>query len=150
MGESVSKKGKEMKKNIILTVVLVLIILGLVYFFFLKNDEKEIVYQEPTPVFFDSSLLDEKDIVVKITDDGFVPSNIKIKKGGKISFVNESSTFSWPASDPHPTHTEYSLFDAELPMKKGQAWSFVFNDTGEFKFHDHLDPIKRGIVYVSP
>ena len=105
--------------------------------------------KERTPPFFDSSVLTSSDIVIKITDDGFVPEALNIKKGEKVNFVNNTSGHAWPASDPHPNHTAYPIFDAQLPMKKGQVWSFVFNDIGEFKFHDNFDPTKRGIVYVA-
>lgn len=140
-----------MKKVILFVIVLVVLIFSVFYFFSYKKIDKELVYQEPTSIFFDGNLLSSKDIIVKITDDGFVPKNINIKKGDKISFVNETSgSYVWPASDPHPTHTNFSSFDAQLPMKKGEAWSFVFETVGTFKYHDHLDPIKRGIVFVSP
>jgi plastocyanin len=40
--------------------------------------------------------------VVKITDDGFEPSTLTVSSGDTVTFENESSDDSWPASDASP------------------------------------------------
>ena len=90
----------------------------------------------------------EGETVIKITEDGFSPSEIKIKLGTKVRFVNESKYWHWPASDLHPTHTLYSEFDPKKPFGPGEEWSFTFDKAGDWYFHDHLSPYITGKVSV--
>src|SRR3989344_2834977 len=138
-----------MKKIITWIVCLFVVCILLFYFLYYKKNSINIKYEEPVTKFFDESLVSSNDIVVKITDDGFEPETINIKKGGKVTWVNKTSGYSWPASNPHPAHTDFPEFDPQLPMKKGQAWSFTFDKVGKWGYHDHLNPTKRGIVYVE-
>src|SRR3990167_1712372 len=89
------------------------------------------------------------DVVVKVTPEGFVPTEVTIKKGDKVVWLNESGTYTWPASDLHPTHGVYPEFDPLEPIPAGQAWAFVFGKAGQWKFHDHLKPNRRGGVNVE-
>jgi plastocyanin len=146
-----------MKKNIHFIIILVLIILAALYFFAYKKDDSgssiNLNYEEPEPGFFDASLVKPNDIVIRLTEEGFEPSVLNINQGEVVTFVNETDGYAWPASDPHPTHTNYSSespgFDPELPMKVNQAWAFKFEKIGNWKYHDHLDPSVRGIVNVE-
>ena len=87
--------------------------------------------------------------VIRITDDGFNPQEIRITRGTKVSFVNESEVRRWPASDLHPTHTIYVAFDSQKPIAPGEEWSFVFEKTGKWNMHDHLAPYLVGTIYVT-
>ena len=138
-----------MKKSIYIILILIMILVAVFYFLNYNKKSADISYQEPTPGFFDKGLVKEGDIVIKITPNGFVPATITIKKGQKVTWVNETKNYVWPASNPHPTHTDYSSgFDPELPMKEGQAWSFTFDKIGNWGYHDHLDPTTRGTLKV--
>src|SRR6185436_980984 len=66
-----------------------------------ENDKGQ-AYIEPNPNFFDASQISANDTVIKITDDGFSPSSITVKKGTKVTFANFTNNYAWPASDPHP------------------------------------------------
>ncbi len=110
--------------------------------------------EKPTPVQSNNqSLLKE----VLITDNGFSPKEIKIKKGDTVRWTNQSSALSWPASAIHPTHSIYpekggcidSSFDACKGLNKGESFTFVFNFPGSWKYHDHLNPSKAGTVVVE-
>jgi plastocyanin len=135
-----------MKK--ILIILIVAAILGPGYLFIYKNK-----VQSPdagySAIFIDADDVSSDTVVVKITDDGFDPTEVSIRRGGKVVFVNSSGTFAWPASDPHPIHSNYYEFDPQEPMKPGQAWRFTFAKPGTWKFHDHLRPGSRGAVNVS-
>ncbi len=89
----------------------------------------------------------EKNTIV-LTKQGFSPAGLKIKKGTTIKFVSRLSEDFWPASDPHPSHTIYSVFDPQKSLKPSQSWSFVFDELGTFRYHDHLNPIYKGTVVV--
>lgn len=90
----------------------------------------------------------------------FSPASVTIAKGGKVTFVNNSGKQMWVASDEHPSHTEYdgtsraqhcpnsgTAFD-ECAGQTGN-YSFTFNKTGSFDFHDHLNASAHGTVVVK-
>ncbi len=80
--------------------------------------------------------------------DGFSPTQVTIKKGETVAFKNFSDVDMWPASDSHPLHDEYALFDPHMPIKPGDQWIFTFNEVGEWGFHDHLRSNRTGKVIV--
>ena len=101
--------------------------------------------------------------IVEITNEGFVPKNLEIKKGDKVIWINKMVTKSWPAGNFHPTHSNYPgssatkcgtieekiTFDACRGLEKGESYSFVFNEVGSWGYHNHLQPIKDGKIIVS-
>ncbi len=92
------------------------------------------------------------DIQVKeVVYDGkaFTPSTVDIKVGDYVIFRNNSDSEFWPASNPHPVHTDYSAFDAKSPIAAGGKYQFQFTQAGVWKYHDHLNPLARGTVNVT-
>jgi len=61
--------------------------------------------------------------------------------------VNNDNKSHWPASDPHPQHTNYSGFDSE-GIAGGGSWSFTFNTKGFWGWHDHQFPSTSGTITV--
>lgn len=107
-----------------------------------------------------------KNHLIKLTRDGFDPSNIEITKGDSITWVNTDTRLHWPASNPHPTHTEYesedsgcigSALDACHGLKKDESYTFKFENIGVWGMHDHLFPgdsmsvvvLKRSLHFAS-
>jgi len=102
--------------------------------------------------------------IVTYTDNGFSPLNLTIASGTTVVFKNQSSSPMWPASAFHPTHRAYpgsgiekcgtpeqpKIFDACGEIPAGQSWSFKFDIPGTWKYHDHLNPEKTGIITVEP
>jgi plastocyanin len=86
---------------------------------------------------------------VHMTDDGYSPQVLKIKQGQTVEFVNDSSQDYWPASDPHPIHTDYPGFDALKAIHPGQSWKFMFNRVGRYGYHNHLNPETHAYVVIS-
>ena len=100
--------------------------------------------------------------LISYRDGQFVPNEVRIKPGQRVLWVNEDQVF-WPASNLHPTHREYPgsgmtkcgtdervmIFDACEAMGPGVAYTFQFNEVGEWKFHDHINPRATGTVIVS-
>ena len=84
------------------------------------------------------------------TSEGFSPSEVFIRKGESIVFINSSEEAMWPASDMHPTHEDYPLFDPREPIAPGDSWTFVFENEGVWLFHDHLRSSRTGKVRVDP
>ena len=99
----------------------------------------------PSPVSRDELM----SVFVVIDESGkFSPREIKIKKGGKVTWVNKSQNRVWPASNPHPIHTDYSGFDALHGLATGESYSFTFEKVGSWGYHDHFNPSTRGEVKV--
>ena len=99
--------------------------------------------------------------IVAYTGSGYSPKDIVIKAGETVTFKNESSRGIWPASAIHPTHTVYpgsgitkcgsgaNIFDACRILNPGEEWSFVFENAGDWKYHDHTRPSHRGSIIVE-
>lgn len=87
--------------------------------------------------------------VIKVTNDGFAPQSVVIKKGGEVTWINESDGSAWVASAFHPTHLEYPGLDELAGMAKGKSWSFTFDKVGIWRYHDHLNPSRFGTVTVE-
>ena len=94
-------------------------------------------------------LLFRADRVVEIGDKGFAPQIITIRKGETVVWVNKGAGYYWPASNIHPTHKIYPELDPLEPLAPGEAWAFTFEQTGEWRLHDHLRPSKGGTVRVT-
>ncbi len=89
--------------------------------------------------------------VFEVVYDGvaFSPSTVSVKNGDIIIFKNNSKVDFWPASNPHPLHTDYPEFDPKKPVGAGKTFEFKFIKVGTWKFHDHLNPAVRGVVVVK-
>ena len=86
---------------------------------------------------------------ISMNANGFEPSTITIKKGSTVTFVNNDKKNHWPASAPHPIHTDYPAFDPRQAIAASASWSFTFDQAGTWKFHDHLNPSFFGSVTVE-
>ena len=85
---------------------------------------------------------------IEFTETGFVPKNMTIAKEDSITFTTARGVSFWPASDLHPTHELYSEFDPKRPIPTNESWSFKFDRVGEWEYHDHLNPLFRGMIVV--
>lgn len=93
------------------------------------------------------------DILVKeVVYDGrsYTPKSTNIKVGDIIIFRNNSDSDFWPASGPHPSHTNYPEFDPKVKIAAGGKWQFTFTKAGTWSFHDHLNPSASGTIVVAP
>lgn len=86
---------------------------------------------------------------IEIDDEKFSPDKITIKKGQTVTFVNRGKEGHWPASNIHPTHGIYPEFDPKEPIPANLSWSFTFDKTGQFRFHNHLFPEMKGMIIVE-
>jgi plastocyanin len=91
---------------------------------------------------------DEGSVVVHVTDKGFEPRSVEIQSGDTVVFENVGEEAHWPASDDHPTHEKYSVFDPKKPIQPNTEWSFTFDRLGKWEYHDHMNPYLMGEVVV--
>ena len=96
-----------------------------------------------------SLFAEEGEYVVVLKEDGFHPDDISIKKGDTVTFISETGKPFWPASDLHPSHSIYSAFDPKTLVYPETPWSFQFDEVGEWKYHDHINPMYGGIIRVT-
>lgn len=87
--------------------------------------------------------------VITYSSAGFSPTDLTVKTGTVVTFKNEAEDRLWVASDPHPSHTVYPEFDDKKGIEKGGEYIFTFTKTGEWRYHNHLNPGKRGSVKVE-
>lgn len=90
-------------------------------------------------------------LVSEVVYDGtkFAPASLSIKAGDVVVFKNSSQVDFWPASNPHPAHTDYPEFDAKKPVPPGGTFQFKFLKPGTWGYHNHLQPAATGVVKVS-
>ena len=158
-----------MKQLIILTIVAILMV-GVVVFLFTR-DKGETTMLSPTPSPASSPVSEESllplptvsEVVVNYSDSGYSPIDVKIKKGDTVVFDNNSSKMMWTASAVHPTHKAYpgsdiakcetpaqaSIFDTCGGYAPDELWEFKFNESGTWKYHNHLQPNHAGTVIVE-
>jgi len=88
--------------------------------------------------------------VVTYNGSVFSPSTLTIKKGDSVTFKNTSTGKMSVASDPHPTHTNYPEFDQYKSPERGKSsYTFVFQKTGNWGYHNHLNPDAVGTIVVQ-
>ncbi|HYE22303.1 MAG TPA: hypothetical protein VD998_01795 [Verrucomicrobiae bacterium] len=95
---------------------------------------------------FDKAKTDSKYYVV-LRPDGFHPKELVVPKGATVVFSSENELF-WPASSPHPEHTDYAAFDPKRPLEHSETWEFVFDKIGTWLYHDHIQHGRVGRVTV--
>ncbi len=91
-------------------------------------------------------------VVATYNPTGLDKKEFNINKGDSIEFRNSDLKPHWPASNPHPTHTDYPEFDPKTVIKPGDVWRFTFMKAGDWKFHDHLNgrsAVVSGVVHVK-
>ena len=128
-----------MKKALTLFIFVIFVVCG---FYIFKPKLKE-------PKFFTQDKILPTDTVVKITNKGFEPTDVSIKKGMRVVWINQISGYVWPASDPHPLHTDYPEFDPKEPLASGEVWTMKFERVGLWGYHNHMKPSQKGRVNVT-
>lgn len=92
---------------------------------------------------------DENAATVTYTDDGFTPASITVGLGDQVTFINQSSMSMQVASDDHPVHDDLPGFDSLRGIEPGQSYTFTFETTGTWGYHNHLVPNDTGEVVVT-
>ena len=102
--------------------------------------------------------------IIEISASGFRPSVLEINQGDGVVFLNRDGSLHWPASDVHPTHRVYPgsdinkcgsasererIFDSCHGLNQGERYSFVFNEIGNWRYHDHLRASLQGMIIVN-
>lgn len=115
-----------------------------------------------SPLAVAHEITSDNTVIIHMSEQGYEPDTIQITPGTTVIFENAGDSDFWPASDHHPSHTQYNntnleqhckpgatpSFDACKGIEPGQTYEFTFNREGTFAFHDHLWPHLTGEIQV--
>lgn len=100
--------------------------------------------------------------IIYYTSSGFQPADVTIDEGETVTWINNASSSMWVGSDRHPTHTNYagtttsehcengdSTEAAFDQCSSGDRFSFTFEKTGSWGYHNHRNPSNSGTVTVE-
>ena len=90
----------------------------------------------------------QKNVDIVLTNNGFFPKTLTITEGETVTFSSETGDAFWPASNAHPTHTNYPDFDPQKPIEPNETWLYTFTQAGTYGFHDHVKSIFDGEIIV--
>lgn len=113
-------------------VVLLLIAIGVLAWMFFQNSTSKTSEETPT-------------VVVTITDDGYNPATIKVKKGQDVTWKNQTSKAKQLVSD----EGKPAGFMTSEALGQGDTYSFTFDQTGTFHYHDPDNLGRKGTVIVE-
>ncbi|MEK7536607.1 MAG: cupredoxin domain-containing protein [Patescibacteria group bacterium] len=91
-------------------------------------------------------------VSIMYTAIGFSPSEVTLKNGGKITWINKGNREIKIGVNPHPIHTgnrEISGGDFTLDLMPGDQKTVVILKTGTFDYHDHLNAGEGGTIIVQ-
>lgn len=85
--------------------------------------------------------------IILIKKEGFSPSTLTVKKGERVTWLNADTT-----DDPalyNPTHwiSVTNIFKSQL-LSPGTSGSWIFTDTGVYRYSDMLHTDLQGTVIV--
>jgi plastocyanin len=83
------------------------------------------------------------------SDNSFDPTTVYVKVGTKVTWVNDDTDPHMLRANPHPSHDSNPTFGPRDPLQPGESWSFTFDRTERFLYHDHLNPAFGGAVDVQ-
>ncbi len=116
-----------------IAVIALLIIGALGYYFWGQSGNK-------------NSALLSNPILVDINGDSFAPGTITVQKNQPIIWTNADDAEHGISFDQEVVQK----FDSEDALKKGESYSFAFEDSGTFTYHDPLNPVGiKGVVVVQ-
>jgi plastocyanin len=86
---------------------------------------------------------------VDLSDTGFFPATVSIKKGTIVEWTaKDDKTVHIVASNPYPNDDALSGLKSQQ-FGNGAKYSYQFNQTGTFNYHDDLHPELNGVVVVE-
>jgi plastocyanin len=123
------------------------VLLGIGAFFCLQKQKGEVPTQITPPK--EGKVEVSTPALVEISKDGFVPATISVKKGQVVVWTNNDQKPHQVATDPYPSNDTVAGLLSD-PLTTGDSFSFTFDQTGTFTYHDNLNPLKlKGTIVVE-
>ena len=136
------RKRKEMIGRILLGIVVLTVIVIII----IPKSQK--INTPPSPT--TSSTPQTKIYVrhnISLTQKGFEPKNITVKKGEMIVWTNNSGKLASVNSADHPTHKKFRFLNLG-PFKTGMSIQAIMRRTGNFQYVNHLNSAQTGNITV--
>lgn len=73
-------------------------------------------------------------VTIKMSQIKFVPQNVKITKGTKVTWINDDTVEHYVNTDSHPAHTYYTAQNSKA-IKAGGSYSLTFDEAGIYPYH---------------
>jgi plastocyanin len=89
------------------------------------------------------------DIVINITDHGFVPATLVVDAGTKVTWHNQTASPHQVGSNPYPGHTDLPGLYSASAIGPDETYSYTFSQTGTFGYSDYTQPTVGGTVTVK-
>lgn len=115
-----------------LVIALLLVAIGVVAWMLYQSSNNKAAEETPT-------------VIVTITDSGYEPATVKVKKGQDITWKNQTSKAKQIVSD----EGKPAGFAATEALGQGDTYSFTFDQTGTFHYHDPENVGSKGTVIVE-
>lgn len=89
----------------------------------------------------------QSEITIKMSQIQFMPMNLKINKGTKVTWVNDDDVEHYVNTDSHPAHTYFPDQNSQA-LSKGDTYSLTFNTPGIYPYHcsAHADSMIGSII----
>jgi len=91
---------------------------------------------------------EQESVTITYGDNGFEPSEVTVKMGTTVKFVNQSSEDIEVKSNPHPGHsdnTELNIGDIHV----GEDATFQPTIAGAWGYHNHYKPEATATIIVE-
>lgn len=86
---------------------------------------------------------------VTIKNSEVSPLQTVARKCDTLTFINEDDAAREITFGTHPRHGAYAG-ESEIVVRKGRAKFITLSESGQFQFHDHMQPHVAGYLTVSP
>ncbi len=129
-------------------VILVVLIAGVLLFSNKSTTTNNNQNATPTQAASQQGAIESTEVNVNIMQNGYEPSTVTIKAGTKVVWTNKSGATANVSSDIHPTHLLWPFLNLGS-FADGEMVSVVFDESGTYTYHDHLNPSRKGTVVVQ-
>lgn len=85
---------------------------------------------------------------VSVTDSGFDPQTLRVKKGTIVTWVNNSSGNASVNSNDYPTNRLYPFLNLG-EFSRDSSVQVTFDKPGTYGYHNYLKPDQKGTVIVE-
>jgi plastocyanin len=85
---------------------------------------------------------------IRITSEGFIPSNLSLEPNTRVIWRNASDDLHQVVSNPHASHDSLPALKSEL-LNNDQTYEYTFEEKGLFNYHDEMKPTANGVIKVE-
>lgn len=81
-----------------------------------------------------TDMRDQNEVTIHMADIKFKPSDIRVSKGTKVTWVNDEGVDHYVNTDSHPAHTFLPGMNSRS-LAQGASYSYVFGEAGLYPYH---------------